>query len=118
MIKRWSFSLVVGLVYLGVFHLWMVSSRRWIVISGLVATLWLSVLFARAAKGNYFLNRWDQVFHALVILDIFLEAVLIPAHIHVGFYLCAAGFAVVLGGYRSYLSKTKTTESSKGTGIA
>ena len=105
--------MVLGLVYLGVFHLWMVSSRRWIVASGLIATFLLSVLYARATKRNYFLNRWDQVFHAFVILDIFLEAVFIPVHDHFGFYLCALGFAVVLGGYRCRISKTNSVETAK-----
>ena len=106
--KRWSFSLLLGAVYLGVFHFWTFSDRIGITISGLVATLLLGMVFAFALKRHYFLNRWDALLHATVILDIFLEAILIKVHDHLGFYLCAAAFAIVVGGYRAYLNRVKT----------
>ncbi len=107
MIKQWSFSLLLGLVYLGIFHLWMILSRPVIILSGIITTLLLALVFGLAWKRNYFRNRWDGLFHALVMLDVLLEAILIPAHDHFGFYWCALGFAVVLGGYRAYLDSTK-----------
>ena len=112
--KKWSFSLLLGVAYLAVFHLWMVSPRQWIVLSGLGATAVLSSAFLRAWRRNYFLNRWDAVLHASVILDIFMEALFIPARDNHGFYLCALGFAVVLGGYRVWLARQKAAAASPG----
>ena len=103
--RRWGFSLLLGIVYLAIFHLWMFVGRPWIMMSALTATLVLSLVFARAREKGYFFNGWDQFFHAAVILDILLEGLLIPVHEHYGFYLCALAFAAVLGGYRFYLLK-------------
>ena len=107
--SRWSFSLQLLVLYLAVFHLWRVVERPVVVASGLAMTVLLGVLFARAARNGYFLNRWDGFWHATVIFDILLEATLIPAHGHVGFYLCAAAFVVVVGGYRALLSRRRAT---------
>ena len=103
--QLWSFSLMLGVVYIALFHLWLVVPRDWIVSSGVVATLALAA--GLLAKRKYFLNRWDLIFHGLVIADIFLEAILIPVHDHYGFYFCATGFAVVVGGYRAQLIRAK-----------
>src|SRR5262245_32956087 len=97
--KDWRFSLMLGVIYLAVFHLWMHAARSVIIWSSIIATLLSCALFLRAERQRYFLNLWDRFFHAAVILDIFLEGLLIPVHDHYGFYLCALGFAVVLGGY-------------------
>jgi hypothetical protein len=43
-----------------------------------------------------------------VILDIALEATWIKGHEHVGFYLCAAAFAVVLVGYRLWWLRSRS----------
>ncbi|MEO8427552.1 MAG: hypothetical protein ABI651_10625 [Verrucomicrobiota bacterium] len=106
--KKWSFSLLLGAVYLGVFHFWTFSDRIGVILSGLLATLVLGIAFAFALKRRYFLNRWDALLHAAVILDIFLEAIFIKIHDHFGFYLCAVAFAIVGGGYRVYLDRVKT----------
>ncbi len=103
--QQWSFSLTLGVVYLAVFHLWMVVSREAIVLSGVAVALLLAA--GLVVKRKYFLNRWDVFFHALVIADIFLEAMLIPVHDHYGFYFCAAGFALLVGGYRVRLIRVK-----------
>lgn len=107
--SRWSFSLQLLALYLAVFHLWRVVERPAVIVSGLAMTALLGVLFARATRTGYFLNRWDGFWHATVILDILLEATLIPAHGHVGFYLCAAAFVVVVGGYRAMLLRRRST---------
>ena len=103
--KKWSFSLLLGAVYLFVFYLWTFSGRIGIILSGLLATLLLGIAFAFALKRHYFLNRWDALLHGAVILDIFLEAIFIKVHEHFGFYFCAAAFAIVVGGYRAYLNR-------------
>ncbi len=97
---KWGFSLVLGIGYLGVFHLWIRVDPRWVAVSGLGVAALLGALLIIVARQRYFVNFWDALFHASVILDIVLEATWIEQHEHVGFYLCAAGFAVVLVGYR------------------
>jgi hypothetical protein len=97
---NWWFSLALGAAYLGVFNLWRVVSPPWIVISGLGVSACLGVLLVVGATQGYFVNFWDALFHASVILDIVLEATWIARHEDVGFYLCAAAFAVLLIGYR------------------
>jgi len=96
---------LLGLIYLGVFHVWMHVGRPAIIFSALAASFISVVFFVRAESQGYFINHWDRAFHASVILDIFLEGLLIPSHENHGFYLCALGFAVVLGGYRGHKLK-------------
>ena len=102
MIKRWSFSLLLGSVYLLIFNLWLVLPHAWIVASGITATLALLALFALAVRARYFINVWDSLLHFLVIIDVLLEAILIPTHQARGFFLCALAFAALIAGYRFY----------------
>jgi len=102
MIKRWSFSLVLGSIYLLIFNLWLVLPRNWIIATGITATLLLLVFFSFAVQRGYFVNFWDGLLHLVVIIDVFLEAILIPIHRAKGFYLCVLAFAVVIAGYRFY----------------
>src|SRR6266403_4713038 len=102
MMKRWSFSLLLGVVYMLIFHLWMVVSRSWVIASGVIGTVGLVVSFRRAMGRGYFINFWDGLLHFAVILDVLLEAVFIPTHEARGIYLCALAFTVVIGGYRFY----------------
>ncbi|HVY69775.1 MAG TPA: hypothetical protein VHH73_07575 [Verrucomicrobiae bacterium] len=101
--RKWQFSLLLGLAYPAIFHLWLViRQREAVVLSGVVVSLLLFWLLVRAGRQAYFANRWDLVFHAAVILDILLEATLIPVQQGFGFYWCAFAFAVVIGGYHAY----------------
>jgi hypothetical protein len=106
---KWWFTLALGVAYLGVFHLWMIVSSPWITLSGLGVSTCLGALLLVAAKQRYFVNIWDGLFHASVILDIVLEATWIDRPDHVGFYLCAAAFAVVLIGYRLWWLRGRST---------
>ena len=101
--SRWWYSLLMLVAYLGIFHLWMFQDRPGIILSGCVWCL----VFAGLAKANrsYFINRYDYGAHLVVVLDIFLEAVLIPVHDHYGFYLCAIAFTAAVGGYRRWAMK-------------
>ena len=84
--------------YIGIFHLWMHVPRPAIIASG---AIWCVLFGALAVKHrSYFLNKTEFNGYCLVILDVILEAALIPAHDHYGFYLCALAFAIVLGSYR------------------
>ena len=97
------FSILLGLVYLAVFHLWILCSPREVHATGCLVTAALLLIFWRVLVNGYFLNKWDAIFHFCVILDIFLEAILLPVHDDFGFYWCAAGFGLVIVGYRLYL---------------
>ncbi len=118
LIRNWYFGLVLSIVYLAVFNLWHVLTREWIVLSSVTVSFLLFGMFMAAIKQNYFLNRWDALLHASVILDILLEGTLIPEHQTRGFYLCAVGFAVVIGGYRIYLGKRRATQTGGNTALA
>jgi len=117
-IRNWCFGLVLGFVYLAVFNLWQVLDREWIVLSSTAVSIGLFAVFMVALRQKYFLNRWDALLHASVILDILLEGTLIPEHQTNGFYLCAVCFAVVSGGYRIYLEKRRSAQTGSNTALA
>ena len=97
---RWWFSVVLMAAYLGAFHVWQVLPRAGVVATGVAISLALIAAGLAAARQGCFHNGWDALFHLSVIVDLFLEAVLIRVHEGYGFYFCAMGFAVVLTGYR------------------
>ena len=100
---KWQVSLILLLGYLAAFHIWMVVGEgERIAVTGLVVAALIAVL-VRAKRQNYFLNRWDLVFHAAVVLDIFVEGFFVSVHDDLSFYLCALGFGVVIGAYRSVM---------------
>ena len=117
-VRNWWFGLVLGLVYLAVFNLWQVLNREWIVLSSVAVSVGLFAVFTAALRQKYFLNRWDALLHASVILDILLEGTLLPEHQTRGFYLCAVGFAVVIGGYRLYLQRRRAAQNEGSTALA
>jgi hypothetical protein len=100
---KWTFSIALGIAYLLTFHVWRHLEGRAMLASGIAMVFVFTVWFLIAKKRGEFLNDWDAGFHALVILDLLLETILIPAHQNYGFYLCALGFAAVIGSYRWYL---------------
>jgi hypothetical protein len=130
-VKNWWFSLLMLVAYVGIFHYWTAlpeeppmllevagitipASTSIFQISGLI---WVIVFLAiMAAKPEYFINRYDMMWHGLVVLDIMLEAVFVVTHDHYGFYLCAIAFAASVGGYRAWAMKkralTELPESS------
>ena len=103
--KNWSFTLVLGLAYLALFHLWLVVS--WPVAAGTAsaASAVLGILGWRAWRQGWFANSWDALFHAVVVLDILLEGWLIKTHEGFGFYWCAGAFGAVLAAYRLFALK-------------
>lgn len=99
--KKWSYSLLLAAAYVLIFAFWRTGPRREIIMaSGVVASLVLTAILIRAAKRRYFLNDWDRFFHGVVVFDILAEAMFVPFHDNFGFFLCALGFGVVIGGYR------------------
>ena len=109
---RWSFSLLLGAAYLAVFNLWRFVERTGTIISALLLCALLIWRLVAATRRGYFVNRWDAFLHAVVVLDILLEAILIPAHQTVGFYWCALAFAVVIGGYRGFMLHRRILQKS------
>lgn len=119
MFARWSFSLLLLVVYVATFHAWLALERLGIVVSGLVSAAVLVLLFVRACRRRYFLNGWDAFWHGTVILDVLLEATLVSHHDGFSFYLCALAFVLVVGGYRQWLwrhSVGRTGSASTATG--
>jgi hypothetical protein len=95
-----SFTSILLIGYLVLFHAWVQQTRIHVLAVGLVGIATLCTLFLLACQHAYFLNAWDAGFHAAVLLDLTLECVLIPDHHGFGFYVCAAAFALLLFGYR------------------
>ncbi|WP_372364733.1 hypothetical protein [Candidatus Uabimicrobium sp. HlEnr_7] len=104
--KKWWFSIVLGVLYILVFHAWMFCETKFQVQSiaiGLFSVLTITSIYYR----KYFVNGWDYFVHASIIIDILLEGVLIYPHDNYYFYGCFAAFAVVLIGHRSYCTKKR-----------
>jgi len=97
---RWWYTVVMLAVYLGVFHLWQPFPRGGAALFGLVVAFALFTGAVEAKRRGYFVNRFDFGFHLVVVVDLVLEALLVPVHAGHGFYGCAAAFGVVLSGYR------------------
>jgi hypothetical protein len=118
-IDRWSYSLILGASYLAIFNFWKLVERTGTIVSGLLACALLTWRFSTSVRRGYFTNGWDALLHVMVILDILLEATLIPAHQTIGFYWCALAFAVVIGGYRLWqLRKLRPAITTKETSLA
>jgi hypothetical protein len=100
--RDWSYSVLLLVAYVAVFSLWMHAPRPLVIASGLAVSAVLALLMARAWRRRYFLNPWDLLWHATVILDIAAEAIVIPLHDGRGFYLCALAFVLVVGGYHGW----------------
>lgn len=100
--QHWNYSLVLLAAYLGTFHLWLHLDKSGVMASGLLVALVLGVISLVAALHGYFANRVDFIAHSVVIVDILLEATLIPLHKGLSFYGCAVAFTVVIGAYRCW----------------
>lgn len=102
--KKWWFSVVLGIAYVAVFHAWMFCETKFQVQSiaiGLSSVLFvISILYKK-----YFYNVWDYFVHASIILDIVLEGTLIYPHDNYYFYGCFIAFAFVLVSLRLYYDR-------------
>lgn len=104
--RFWNYTLILLASYVAVFEAWRVLPRPAIVASGVVVVMILLAMERHFARRGAFFNRWDRFIHASVILDILLEALLIPWHEGRGYYLCAAAFAVVIASYRRLVRRS------------
>ena len=76
-------------------------------LSGLVSVVILSMLLLAVRRRGYFLNGWDMMFHAVIIVDILIEGLFQE---HFGFYWCALGFATCIVGYRLLRRRAATAQ--------
>ena len=109
----WRPTVFLLIAYLMAFHFWMVLGAGWRIASTVLAAIALTTILIRGARQGHFLNRWDLVFHAAVVLDIFVEGLFISAHEDFGFYFCALGFATVIIGYRAVLLRKQGASASR-----
>ena len=94
------YTLVLLVVYVALFHLWGMLDHLRVAATGIIAAVALmAAVVVMGRRTHYFVNKWDQLFHGLVILDLLLESVLIGPPEDLGFYGCAVGFGLVIGGY-------------------
>src|SRR5262249_37538843 len=99
-VQEWSFSLLLGIVYVAVFNLWRFLQPERVIASALAVTVFLCVCFGIAFARKYFRGFWEGFLHFVVILDILLEGLLLASHESRGFYWCALAFAILIVGYR------------------
>ena len=109
--KKWWFSIVLGIVYIAVFHAWMFCETKFQVQSIGVALFCVLLITSIYIYKQYFVNMWDYFVHASIIVDILLEGVLIYPHDNYYFYGCFAAFAVVLVGLRWYYQRAEPNKA-------
>ena len=97
--SNWHYSILLTIIYTCIFHFWtFCSSHKTIILAGTVTVIGLSIWLWK--NKDYFTTPVDLIIHALVILDIFLEAILIFPHSGLGFYWCTIAFIAVIWPYR------------------
>jgi len=92
-----GFNLVLFVLYVGFFHLCLVTEFPISLVIGLVIAAAMSYLCVRFY--HLFANRYEFLFYLALPLDVVLEG-LIPFHSGYSFYWCAAAFWSVFGAYR------------------
>jgi hypothetical protein len=103
---RWTYSWILGAGYLLAFSAMTFHHPNSLEVGCIFGGL-LSILVIQAWRSGYFLNPWDAFWHGAVVLDVFLEAILIPSHDNWGFLLCWLAFGFVIAGYRSHQLKIR-----------
>jgi len=111
---RWWYSIVLLCVYLATFHIWTPFKHGHAALFGLVVSFGLFVGALVARRRGCFVNDYDFAFHGVVILDLILEGLLVPAREGYGFYGCAAAFAVAISGYRLNVWRKVCREGADG----
>ena len=94
-----AFNLVLFVLYVGFFHLCLITQFPISLAIGLVIAAVMSYLCVRFYR--LFANRYEFLFYLALPLDVVLEG-LIPFHSGYSFYWCAAAFWAVFGIYRIY----------------
>ncbi len=130
--KTWSYTAGMLLLYLVVFQVWQLfPGRLMFVISAAVTIGLMSTGMVAYARRGYFANRRDLFLHSLVIIDVGLEGgayevvrvvsawffgaygSLASFHDGHNFYVCAAAFGLLVGGYHGWAIRMRGTELSE-----
>lgn len=104
---RWSFTIFLLASYVAIFNLWLRLSGKWILLSALVSVVILTMLLSAVRRRGHFLNGWDMMFHAVIIMDILIEGLFQE---HFGSYWCALGFAACIVAYRLLRRRAVTAQ--------
>jgi hypothetical protein len=107
--NRWIYSGLLAIGYLLAFVAMTFSNPHSFAVGCGFGCL-LSILMIQAWRSGYFINQWDAFWHWAVVLDVFLEAILIPSHDHWGFLLCWLAFGMVIASYRIHQLKIRTSK--------
>ena len=99
-----AFNLALFVLYIGFFHLCLVTQFPISLAIGVVIAAAMSYLCVRFYR--LFANRYEFLFYLALPLDVVLEG-LIPFHSGYSFYWCAASFWLVFGIYRIYRMSKK-----------
>ena len=111
--NRWWYSGLMLPVYLGIFHAWMLFPDRGIVVFlTLITVALLSVMLNVARQQRYFVGKTDLYAHAMVVLNIFIEGIIVPLHEGYSFYGCALAFVLVIGPYHLYCLRRRDADPS------
>ena len=94
-----AFNLSLFVLYVGFFHLSLVTGFPISLAIGLAVAAVMTYLCVRFYR--LFANRYEFLFYLALPLDVMLEG-LIPFHSGYSFYWCAAAFWSVFAAYRIY----------------
>lgn len=97
-----NFTAALLVVYLAVFEAWIRVPPAWSRLSAVPLCLVLTLFLLRARRRGEFLSPLDFGLHLSVVFDLLVEGLAVGFHDGHGHMLCAAGFAVVLFGYRRW----------------
>ena len=95
-----SFNLALLVLYVGFFHLCLITDFPISLVIGFAIASVMSLLCVRYRR--LFTNRYEFCFYLALPLDVVFES-LIPYHSGYSFYWCAAAFWSVFIAYRTYL---------------
>ncbi len=105
--RTWRATLLLLALYLAIFQVWHTPalSSEEVACMGVVASIFLGVCIVIGGRRGCFVNAWDQGLHAVVVLDILLESLLVGRPETHGFYFCAPAFGAVITGYRHVVGR-------------
>ncbi len=131
-VKSWWFSFALLLAYVITFQLWQkFPDRTAFVIFGILAVALMSAGLWQAARCGYFVDRSDLVLHALVIVDVGLEAASYEIfnvaaqcifctpgdagsfHNRYNFCWCAAILGLLVGGYHGWALRRRRAQQAR-----
>ena len=101
-LHRWWATGILLVAYGALFSAWRFLGPTGVASSAILGTVVLSGILLRAWRAGYFLTIVEAFLHAVVVLDLLLEGLLLPVQEGNGFWVCAGGFGAVLVAYRAW----------------